>query len=231
MTGIVLALLASGTWLAPLADTEPNEPILEAIEWTDIWVPHANENKLPRVLLVGDSITRGYYRVVERGLAGKAYCARFATSMFLSNPDYLDTLKILLRRYDFAVIHINNGLHGFGYSEQAYAAGLEQLLRVIRSYAPRAVVIWAQTTPVRTRGKLQELDEHLTARVRRRNELARAVMQRHGIAVNDLFSVVADHPEYFRPDGVHYTARGYEILGARVRAAVLQVLEQANRQP
>jgi hypothetical protein len=32
----------------------------EAIEWCDIWIPDANDGKLPRVLLIGDSITRGY---------------------------------------------------------------------------------------------------------------------------------------------------------------------------
>ena len=32
----------------------------EAIEWCNIWIPDANETKLPRVLLIGDSIAGGY---------------------------------------------------------------------------------------------------------------------------------------------------------------------------
>jgi len=45
-------------------------------EWCDIWISHANETKLPRVLLIGDSIARDYYPEVERRLAGKAFVAR-----------------------------------------------------------------------------------------------------------------------------------------------------------
>ena len=224
MQAFLFALLASGSWLLPPAQAD--EPILEAIEWTDIWVPHANEHRLPRVLLVGDSITRGYYPVVARGLEGKAYCARMATSMFLTNPDYLDTLAILLRRYNFAVIHINNGLHGFGYSEEQYAAGFGPLLRLIQKHAPKAKVIWALTTPVRVAGDLGKLDERRTARVRRRNALAAEFMRQHGVPINDLFSPVVDHPEYFRSDGVHYTRKGYEVLGKQVLAAVRAALEE-----
>ena len=33
----------------------------ESIEWCDIWISHADETNLPRVLLIGDSITRAYY--------------------------------------------------------------------------------------------------------------------------------------------------------------------------
>jgi hypothetical protein len=72
-------------------------------------VANANQNDLPRVLLVGDSIARGYFAAVEKDLAGKAYCARYATSMFMGNPDYLDELKVILKRYSFSAIHINNG--------------------------------------------------------------------------------------------------------------------------
>src|SRR5690349_15909760 len=55
-------------------------PAREAIEWCDIWISHANETNLPRVLLIGDSIARDYYPEVEKQLAGKAFVARLATS-------------------------------------------------------------------------------------------------------------------------------------------------------
>ena len=45
-------------------------PAREAIEWCDIWISHANETNLPRVLLIGDSIARDYYPEVEKRLAG-----------------------------------------------------------------------------------------------------------------------------------------------------------------
>ncbi|MFX3891450.1 hypothetical protein ACJBV1_11045, partial [Streptococcus suis] len=41
------------------AEASPMPPSgRESIEWCDIWISHANETNLPRVLLIGDSITR-----------------------------------------------------------------------------------------------------------------------------------------------------------------------------
>ena len=51
---------------------EPPHIAREAIEWCNIWIPDANETKLPRVLLIGDSITGGYGPEVEEALKGKA---------------------------------------------------------------------------------------------------------------------------------------------------------------
>src|ERR1700722_3293127 len=68
----------------------------ESIEWCDIWISHANETNLPRVLLIGDSITRAYYPEVENRLAGKAYVARLTTSRFISDPVLLQEIALVL---------------------------------------------------------------------------------------------------------------------------------------
>src|ERR1017187_9104997 len=68
----------------------------ESIEWCDIWISHANETNLPRVLLIGDSITRAYYPEVEKHLEGKAYVARLATSRFLSDPVLAKEIALVL---------------------------------------------------------------------------------------------------------------------------------------
>jgi len=89
------------------------KPIRERIEWADIWVTDANKDDLPRVLLIGDSITRGYFGEVEKHLAGKAYFARLTTSKCVADPSFADEIQLLLKHYTFAVIHFNNGLHGW----------------------------------------------------------------------------------------------------------------------
>src|SRR4051794_1498640 len=68
----------------------------ESIEWCDIWISHANETNLPRVLLIGDSIARDYYPQVEKRLAGKAFVSRLATSRFISDPVLLQEIKLVL---------------------------------------------------------------------------------------------------------------------------------------
>ena len=44
-------------------------PKRETVEWIDVWMPHTNDDNLPRVLLIRNSITRGYYPKVEKVLA------------------------------------------------------------------------------------------------------------------------------------------------------------------
>ena len=60
-SGCCLALLAAPSSTV-LAD-EP-QPVREDIEWVDIWLPENSVGDRPRVLLIGDSITRGYYQGV-----------------------------------------------------------------------------------------------------------------------------------------------------------------------
>ena len=200
------------------------EPKLERIEWTDVWVMNANQDVESRVLLVGDSIVKGYYGEVEKALGEKVSCARYATSLFLSNPDYLDELSLLLNRYDFDVIHINNGLHGWDYSEEAYKAGLPKLLEVIKQCAPETTVIWCMTTPVRIAKDVANIDSEKNDRVIERNRIAAAIMKENEIPVNDLYTTVVDHPEYFSGDGVHYNGKGQAVEGKQVAEKIAAYL-------
>jgi hypothetical protein len=57
------------------------------------------------VLLVGDSIVRGYYDGVEKALGDGVNLARYTTSKFVGDPDYLAELGLLVCRYDFDVTY------------------------------------------------------------------------------------------------------------------------------
>lgn len=213
------------------AGTAPSRPILERIEWTDIWVTNADQDNLPRVLFVGDSITRGYFSKAEKELEGVANCARYATSAFISHQDFLDGLKIMLRRYDFAVIHINNGLHGWGYTEAQYRDGFPALIKLLKEYAPNATLIWATTTPVRRHDHVQQLKEESTRRVRERNRIALAAVKPRGFLISDLYTLVIDHPEYYQGDGVHYNGQGTAVQAKYVAGIVRKALAARKSAP
>ena len=215
----ILLLLSSLTAIA-------QEPKLERIEWTDVWVMNANQDAGPRVLLVGDSIVKGYYDNVEKALGEKVSCARYATSLFLSNPDYLSELSVLLKRYQFDVIHINNGLHGWDYSEEEYKAGLIELLAVIQQCVPEAKIVWCMTTPVRIAKDVSNIDAEQNDRVIERNRIATEIMNEHGIPVNDLYAAVIDHPEYFAEDGVHFNGKGQAAQGEQVAKSIEKRLSE-----
>jgi lysophospholipase L1-like esterase len=223
MTKLILpTLLILG--LMPLADAQPaNFPpaAKESIEWCDIWISHANETNLPRVLLIGDSITRAYYPEVEKHLEGKAYVGRLSSSVFISDPALLKQIEMVLGEYKFDVIHFNNGMHGWQHSEKEYAQALPKLLKTIQKYAPNAKLIWANTTPLKVSPALppgnqtQATDERIAAR----NAIALKLMQAKGIPVDDLNTPMLGHPEY-HSDNVHFNDQGVALQAAQVAAHI-----------
>ncbi|QDT03955.1 hypothetical protein K227x_23410 [Rubripirellula lacrimiformis] len=200
-----------------------DEPVRERIEWIDIWVTDADKDKLPRVLLVGDSITRGYFGAVESQLSGKAYCARLTTSKCVSDPSFNADLRLMLDQYDFTVVHFNNGLHGWGYTEEQYRDGLAATVDFVKQNAADTKFIWATTTPVREKDDLEKFGER-TQRVRVRNADAAAIMQDHGFATDDLFHLVKDHPDWQSKDGVHFNGKGNEALAKQVADSISKCL-------
>lgn len=214
------------TLLAMCHSSLADEPIRERIEWIDIWITDADKDELPRVLLVGDSITRGYFGGVEKHLSGKAYCARLTTSKCVSDPTFNDDLMLLLKQYKFSAIHFNNGLHGWGYSEEQYRDGLSKTIAAVKKHSDGAKLIWATTTPVREKEDLETFADR-TDRVKVRNKLASEIMTEQKVPTDDLFELVKDHAEWTSGDGVHFNGKGNEALAKQVAESVLENLPSA----
>ena len=104
----------------------------EYIEWSDIWIPGANKTDLPHVLLIGNSITRGYYGKVEAALKEKAYVGRLSNSKSIGDPALIEELAVVLKNTKFDVIHFNNGLHGFDYTEEEYDKAIAKARKSVR---------------------------------------------------------------------------------------------------
>ena len=196
----------------------------EAIEWCNIWIPDTNETKLPRVLLIGDSITGGYGPKVADSLKGKASVARLTTSKSIGDPALLAEVSLVLGQCRFDVVHFNNGLHGWGYSEEEYQQHFPELLATIRKHAAQAKLIWATITPMRQAGKLDVIAEN-TKRVQARNKIAQEIVTREGIAVDDLYGLVQDHAEYWSPDGVHFNAQGIVAQAEQATKKITEALK------
>jgi hypothetical protein len=200
-------------------------PAHEAIEWCDIWISHANETNLPRVLLIGDSITRDYYHEVENRLAGKAFVARLATSRFVSDPVLLKEIELVLDDAKFDVIQFNNGMHGWQHSEAEYREAFPKVFKTIRAHAPKARLIWATTTPLRDGNGVtgDTRADYSDDRIAARNALAAEVVTVQKIPTVDLNAAVRGRPE-LHSDNVHFNAQGSQILAAEVSAAVAKLL-------
>jgi lysophospholipase L1-like esterase len=195
----------------------------EGTEWCNIWMPNADKHDLPRVLLIGDSVTQGYGPDVEKQLAGKAYVARLATSRCVGDPVLHAEIAAVLGAETFDVIHFNNGLHGVGpVSEKEYVEFLPHMLAHLRKLAPKAKLIWASSTPSHVNGKFEQLDAR-NENVKERNRIAAELMAKEGIPVDDLYALMLPHPECCS-DGLHYKPEGRAMQGAQVAAAVLKLL-------
>lgn len=210
---LAVALLAPGGCLLT-ARAESSPPPREEIEWLDVWVAGGGRMDLPRVLLIGDSITRGYHPNVEQALAGKALLGRLATSKSLGDPALLDEVRLVLSQTRYDVVHVSNGLHGWDYSDKAYARELPRLIEAIRKGAPGARIIWGTSTPIRLGGK-PDLSPR-NARVVIRNQIATGLLARDGVPIDDLYGFLADKPEFWSEDGVHLSPKGNAALGRRV---------------
>ena len=201
-------------------------PARESIEWCDIWISHANETNLPRVLLIGDSITRDYYPGVQRQLEGKVYVGRLSSSAFISDPVLSKQIEMVLSQYKFNIIHFNNGMHGWQHSEAEYEKAFPQFLKTIRKFAPNAKLIWASTTPLKVSPNLpadnqtQATDERIAAR----NTSALKIAQASGITVDDLNTLMRGHPE-FHSDNVHFNDQGVALQAAQVAEHIEKALK------
>ena len=220
------ALAVGCALLANAAPPEAAPSSREYIEWCDIWISHANETNLPRVLLIGDSITRDYYPEVEKHLAGKAYVARLCTSRFLTDPVLAKEIVLVLEGTKFDIIHFNNGMHGWQHSEQEYRKAFPKFLATIRKYAPDAKLVCATTTPLKESKTLPpgNQTESSDERIAARNAIALEAIEGKGIAVDDLNALVCGHPEY-HSDNVHFNGDGVKVQAAQVAQQVEKLLK------
>jgi lysophospholipase L1-like esterase len=59
-------------------------------------------------------------------------------------------------------------------------------------------------------------DHKLNQRVQARNKIAEGMVTKEGIAVDDLYGLVKDHPEYWSNDGVHFHSKGIAVEAEQV---------------
>ena len=107
---------------------------------------------LPRVLLIGDSISIGYTLPVREALAGKANVHRIPTN---GGPTIrgLEQLDSWLGEGKWDVIHFNWGLHDLKHIQGKHQVPLDQYEKNLRTLVERlkktdATLVWCSTTPV-----------------------------------------------------------------------------------
>lgn len=201
----------------PKAVRAPN-PVLAPIE---------DMADLPRVLLIGDSISMGYTLPVRKLLEGKANIHRIPanggpTKNGVANiQKWLGTVK-------WDVVHFNWGIHDLKIMPDGkrqvvpadYEANLRTLVANLKTTG--AKLIWASTTPIPA-GELNPPREF--GQVAEYNAIAARVMKENDVIINDLNAwMTPKFEEFHKPKDLHYTDAGSEHLAKKVAEAVGQAL-------
>lgn len=194
----------------------------------------------PLALIIGDSISMGYTPHVQQMLSGAIRVERHE-----GNGGTSSNVRARLDEWFAAleppVVHFNAGLHDLARDEgedgpnrvpiEQYGENLRAIVAWLRENT-RAELIWAITTPV--------VDEWHAARkgfIRRQsdvvtyNRVAMEVMEREGVQVNDLHTVVeeAGCASCLKPDGVHMRDEASRRLAEAVAASILKALSTASQ--
>lgn len=182
---------------------------------------------LPRVLLIGDSISIGYTPNVREALKGKANVLRVPANASSSDVG-LQKLDEWLGQGPWKVIHFNWGLHDLKHFKDGkldlagtQVSSLEQYEKNLRAIVARlkqtkANLIWATTTPVPDGSAGRAAGEE-----KKYNAVAAKVMKDEGVATNDLAALVAPKlGEYQKPQNVHFLPAGDQAMGEQTAAAI-----------
>ena len=192
---------------------------------------------LPRVLLIGDSISIGYTVPVRTMLKGKANVHRPLTNCGPTTKGVAEIDK-WLGDGKWDVIHFNWGLHDLKYmgpkgqnladpkaadSHQQvppdeYEKNLRQL--VARLKKTKAKLIWRSTTPVPEGAKGRVVGDSA-----KYNAIAKKVMEQNKIVIDDQYSFALKRlKEIQRPANVHFSPEGSKALAQQAVAAITKAL-------
>jgi lysophospholipase L1-like esterase len=182
---------------------------------SNAWDFVQDDPKLPRVLLIGDSVSRGYTQPTRQVLAGKANVHR-APANCGPTASGLKNLDVWLGAGMWDVIHFNFGIHDRATPAADYVKRLEEI--VGRLEQTGAKLIWASTTPIPDNAAQKQTAQSIVEK----NALAAEVMKKHGIPTDDLFGAITPRlAELQNPNDVHFKGEGYDFLGAKVGEAIL----------
>ena len=221
------------------------------VHFRNIWVEEkpdpreTDDSNLPRVLVIGDSISMNYHDAAKQALDGIANYHRIeGNASNVKNgvrkaPTWLGNYHEKGLHWD--VIQFNHGLHDlkqkydsktetwgdYSVPLETYQQNLEKLIGILKQ--TDAVLIWCSTTPVPNSNK---------GRYARRqgaaadfNRAAAEVIKKHPeILVTDLYQTVDEAPAFDawrKGRDVHfYRKEEREILGKAVAATIRRALDE-----
>lgn len=193
------------------------------------------QTPLPNVLIIGDSISIGYFKPLQERLKDIAVVSHNqGNAQHTANG--LKKLDEWLGDTHWDVIHFNHGLHDLKYVDargrnasaetgkqqipiDQYERNLDEMVNRLEKTG--AKLIFATTTPVPEGTGIRAKGDAVIY-----NRFAETVMKRHGVPINDLYSFALPRlKDIQRPQNVHFNPQGSELLGEQCSKSILKALE------
>lgn len=240
---LILACAIPGMSLAEKGVTLPGKASKKARKTNPAYAKVVDDPALPRVLIIGDSISIGYTADVRKVLEGKVNLHRIPgnaghTAMGLAGlPKWLDK-----KNGKWDLIHFNWGLWDLCYrhpksknqgkrdkekgtlthTPEVYAANLDKIVERLKKTG--AILVFATTTPVPEGEAGRKLGDDAIY-----NKAAIEVMKKHDIVIDDLNAVMAGKMKEYasKPGDVHFKPEGYALLAKVVALSIENELKKA----
>ena len=181
------------------------------------WDYVKDDPALPRVLIIGDSISRGCTVPVRDALKGKVNLHRAPANCGPTRYG-LEKLDIWLGKGDWDLIVFNFGIHDRRTPSKTYTASLEKIIALLNPQTKK--LLWLTSTPVP-----EGANEYVAGSINRLNSVATPLMQKHNIPVIDLHGYILPKlDEYQLPKNCHFKGDGYNYMGAFIAEEVLRQL-------
>ncbi len=190
------------------------------------------QDELPKVLIIGDSISIGYTPSVYNNLSGIAAVYRNPQNA-RDTATGVNNLESWLGTHQWEVIHFNHGLHDLQTAKRTtadkyvlsdngehlisldnYEENLDLIVKRLKKTG--AKLIFATTTPVQlgsNRRKQEDVDRY--------NATALKIMKKYDVDVNDLYNYTLSNLSLWQlNDKVHFNAVGNRAIGERVTQVI-----------
>jgi lysophospholipase L1-like esterase len=234
----VLGLMLANLWaISANAQTtsppaKPKKPHPSLVQVKDV-------PGLPRVLLIGDSVSMWYTLPVRKLLEGQANVHRPPLNCHHSRQ-VLAELDDYLGTGHWDVIVFNCGGHDISHRVgDAYAPPPEGKIQVpldeyqdnLRAIVKRlkqtgAKLIWVSTTPMSK--SYLEKGHRRQSDLLAYNEAAAEIMKEAGITIDDVYTLTRPNAERLLKDGVHFTPEGSEVLAKEIVTTIRRKLSAAK---
>lgn len=195
---------------------------------------------VPKILIIGDSISLGYTPFVKTQLSDNAFVTHNPGNAEHSGTglqkieewigeEHWDIIQFNWGLWDLCYRHLDSKVQGnrdkvngtLTYSVEDYTANLDSIVTIIKKKTD-AKLIFVTTSYVP-----EDEAGRFVADAIKYNDAAKSVMKKHSITVNDIYeSSTHIHKSYGKgSDDVHYTPEGYEQLSKLVTSFIEKELK------